>query len=277
VIIYLEKEMPNEDKEKSASEKEVFMPPARQRPAQPLAETFQAPVLTPAVQMLNMVEKVMMTPDIPLERIEMAIKMKNDMENREYEKLFYADLASMQVELPRVIKSKKGHNSLYAPLEDINDAIRPAMQRHGFAVTFRVSQPEGRIRVETVLSHKAGHYISTEVTLDPDTSGSKNGVQAVASSISYGKRIGVTALLNISTGDDTDGADLGPQTIGEDQSRQPEISDKALDWVAKANACSTSEELAVVYKAGWADLKGDGLGRDTFMKAKETVKKALSK
>ena len=38
-----------------------------------------------------------------------------------------------------------------------------------------------------------------------DTSGSKNGVQAVGSTVSYGKRYAICALLNISTGDDTDG------------------------------------------------------------------------
>ena len=234
------------------------------------------PATTTALQMLRMVEKVMMVPDIPIERIEMAIKMKNDMENREYEKLFYADLAAMQVELPRVVESKKAHNSSYAPLEDINDTIRPSMQKHGFAVTFRVTQPEGNIQVETILSHKAGHHINTVITLPPDTSGSKNGTQAVGSSISYGKRYGISALLNISTGDDTDGAGLGQPVQGPAVEAPVELSGKAADWIIACEECATAAELQECYTEGWADLKGDGYGRQEFMKAKEAAKARLA-
>jgi len=233
------------------------------------------PATTPAIQMLRMVEKVMMVPDIPIERIEMAIKMKNDMENRDYEKLFYADLAAMQVELPRVIESKKAHNSSYAPLEDINDTIRPAMQKWGFAVTFRVTQPGGAIQVETILSHKAGHHINTVITLPPDTSGSKNGTQAVGSSISYGKRYGISALLNISTGDDTDGYAAGRKDT---QTNSPtELSSKALDWVAMLEEQRTEKDLLDCFTTGWASLKGDGAGREAFMKAKDAAKARVAK
>jgi hypothetical protein len=42
-----------------------------------------------------------------------------------------------------------------------------------------------------------------------DTSGSKTSVQGIGSTVSYGKRYTLCALLNISTGDDTDGHQLG--------------------------------------------------------------------
>lgn len=57
-----------------------------------------------------------------------------------------------------------------------------------------------------MLSHRAGHREVTSIVLPVDTSGSKNGVQAVASSVSYGKRYTAGLLLNITTtGEDDDG------------------------------------------------------------------------
>jgi hypothetical protein len=44
-----------------------------------------------------------------------------------------------------------------------------------------------------VLSHELGHSEETTMTLPLDTSGSKNNVQAVGSSTSYGKRYTATA------------------------------------------------------------------------------------
>jgi hypothetical protein len=50
------------------------------------------------------------------------------------------------------------------------------------------------------------------MTLPLDTSGSKNNVQAVGSSTSYGKRYTATLLLNIRTkGEDDDGHAGGDQ------------------------------------------------------------------
>jgi len=228
------------------------------------AQQMVAPV-SQNMQMMSMLEKVVMMPDVPIERIEQVIKIKNDMEDRENQKAFYADLASMQVELPRVIKSKEGHNSKYAPLEDINDAVRPAFVKYGFAVTFRVTQPDGQILVDTILSHKGGHHITTEILLAPDTSGSKNGVQAVSSSVSYGKRIGISALLNVSTGDDADGAAV-----------DEEGSSKSAKWIGLVNGCSTLAGLQKVYKEAFDDLQGDYAGLASLMKAKDNTKKDIS-
>ena len=53
--------------------------------------------------------------------------------------------------------------------------------------------------VTGVLMHRAGHSMRTSMTLPFDTSGSKNAVQAIGSSVSYGKRYVISAMLNIAT------------------------------------------------------------------------------
>ncbi len=98
----------------------------------------------------------------------------------------------------------------YALWEDINDAIRPILLRFGFALSFRVSQEGPDITVTAVLMHKGGHVETSSLRLPPDPSGDKNSVQAVGSSVSYGKRYAASALLNLtSRGEDDDGRRAG--------------------------------------------------------------------
>src|SRR6185503_15653016 len=91
---------------------------------------------------------------------------------------------------------------------------------HGFALSFRTgSAPDGKLTVTGILSHRAGHQEETTLALMHDSTGSKNSVQAVGSSISYGKRYTAGALLNItSRGEDDDGKLAGaPEYITETQ------------------------------------------------------------
>lgn len=223
-----------------------------------------------SMALLQMVERVVMDPSLDLDRVQKVIDMKNEIEDREKERQFYADLAAMQVSLPRVIKSKKGHNSNYAPLEDINDVIREPLRDHGFAVTFRIHQEETEIKITTILSHRSGHNVQTQLRLAPDNSGSKNDVQAVGSSISYGKRYGVCALLNISTGDDVDGGEPVP-------AEEEKLTEKAADWLAAIEECTTRDELQTTYTEAFNDLKEDSdeFGLQQLNATKDGMKKKL--
>ena len=100
----------------------------------------------------------------------------------------------------------KNVQSTYALWEDINEELKPILAKHGFALSFRIPRGANGVEVEGVLSHKEGHRETTSILLPADTTGSKNAVQAVASSVSYGKRYTAGALLNFTTtGEDDDG------------------------------------------------------------------------
>jgi len=155
---------------------------------------------------LSMIERVVLNPDADMDKLAKMMDMQERILNRNAKQAFTADLAAMQAELPLVGKAGEGHNKAkYARLEDINEAIRPTLQKYGFAVTFRTKQTDKTLTVMAILSHKLGHSEDTDLILPLDTSGSKNAVQAIGSTVSYGKRYALCAILNISTGDDTDG------------------------------------------------------------------------
>lgn len=164
--------------------------------------------------MMEMVLRAARDPSVDVSKMERLMQMAKDMRAEEAKTAYFADLAEMQDELPSIQERgeiKIGNASQkYALWEDINKAIKPIMKRHGFAISFRTGIAEGKITVTGVLSHRGGHSEETTIHLPSDTSGSKNAVQAVGSSTSYGKRYTASALLNITTGgEDDDGEGEG--------------------------------------------------------------------
>ncbi len=161
--------------------------------------------------MLSIIERVALNPDADIEKMQKLLDMRLQLMNRDAQQAFAAAFAEMQPELPEIAERAKAHNSKYATLEDINEAVKPILAKHGFGLSFRVNQESGAIRVTGIISHKGGHSESTEMTLPADTGGSKNAVQAIGSSVSYAKRYVLSALLNISTrGEDDDAVQADP-------------------------------------------------------------------
>lgn len=161
--------------------------------------------------LLPMIDKLIERPDFDVEKLERLLDMQERIMTRSAMEQFNAAMAMMQDELPSIAERGKAHNTKYATFEDINDVAKPIMKTHGFAVSFRVHNIQGGIEVTGVLMHKGGHREETTMTLPLDTSGSKNAVQAVGSSVSYGKRYVMSALLNITTrSEDDDGESAAP-------------------------------------------------------------------
>ncbi len=181
------------------------------------AQAIQAaPAHNDASAIIQVIERAAMNPDVDIDKMERLLQMQERVLERQASMDFNASMAAMQTEMPSItergkIVVKGETRSHYATLEDIVDTARPIMQKHGFAVSFRVRSGESAIEVTGVLMHKSGHREETSMRLPFDQSGSKNGVQAYGSSVSYGKRYVMSALLNITTrGEDDDGNSAAP-------------------------------------------------------------------
>lgn len=178
----------------------------QRQPASPPAR------LSDTAAIIQMIERVALNPNADIDKMERLLQMQERVFERNARAAYTEALASMQQELPVInerggIKNNAGRvQSTYALWEDINEAIKPALTKYGFALTFRTGEHDGRVTVTGILSHKDGHREETTMHLPTDTSGSKNAVQAIGSSTSYGKRYTAAALLNLtSRGEDDDG------------------------------------------------------------------------
>lgn len=118
---------------------------------------------------------------------------------------FYESLSGFQSEMPTIEKKKSGHNYKYAPLSDIIEQVKSTLRKFGLSYRFEQSHDEG-IEITCIVTHVLGHSEQTTMKAAADTSGSKNSVQAIASTVTYLSRYTFCGGLGISTADeDMDG------------------------------------------------------------------------
>ena len=163
------------------------------------------PIQPEGATLLAVISRAASDPNTDVDKMERLMSMYERIESKRAEAAFAHDLSEMQDRLPSI--GERGNAAgryTYALWEDINAAIKPILKAHGFALSFRTSHENG-ITVTGVLTHSSGHREETSITLPADGSGNKNAVQAVASSVSYGKRYTAGALLNLTShGEDDD-------------------------------------------------------------------------
>lgn len=160
--------------------------------------------------MLDFIQRAAADPTVDIEKLERLIVLSERMQAKTAEAAFNAAMAQMQCHMPTVFEGATNTHTknTYATLDDINRAVKSVMQAHGFAVTFKVVHVAAGVSVTGILMHSAGHREETTLLLPVDTGPGRSTVQAVGSSVTYGKRYVMCALLNITTGDavDDDGA-----------------------------------------------------------------------
>jgi hypothetical protein len=185
-----------------------------------VAKVEQTAVVEARPSLLDRVLLAASDPATDVDKLERLMGLYERMSARQAEAAFHEAMAEMQPRLPVIDRKGSADKGkwMYARWEDIAEAVQPIIAEHGFSLRFRERWESERIIVTAVLS-KGGH---TETVDSPplmaDGSGSKNAIQAIASSVSYGKRIAATLALNIITrGEDDDGGSGGGRGISADQ------------------------------------------------------------
>lgn len=165
--------------------------------------------------------------DLNVEKMERLLAMYERTVEREAAVAYKEAMARVQAGMPQFGKSGeivvKGEvRSKYAKLEDIDKVIRPMLAAEGFSLSLDSESTDGKLyHVSCTVSHRQGHSETKSVLLPPDTSGAKNAVQAVFSTIvGYAHRQLVKMHFNIiETGIDTDGTGEAGEFITEDQAK----------------------------------------------------------
>jgi len=174
--------------------------------AQPIAKAEMTPY--------QLIEKLVTQKDVDVTKLEKLMEMQERWEANEARKAYYVDLTNFRAECPDIEKTKnvnfetqKGKtNYNYAGLAEVEKQIRPLLRKHGFAITWRTGQVESQVSVTCRLSHVMGHSEETSLCALPDTSGNKQPIQAVGSTISYLERYTMFAILGLASKEmDTDG------------------------------------------------------------------------
>ncbi|WP_226552944.1 ERF family protein [Celeribacter naphthalenivorans] len=173
----------------------------------------------PADPMVSMIERVVLNPDADLDKLERMLVMKERMDSQNARVAFSAALSAARAEIPPIIKdatvdftSQKGRTHYkHETLAGIAKQIDPILSAHGLSYRFRTDQGNGGVRVTCIIEHAQGHSEETSLSGSPDTSGSKNGFQAVGSAVTYLQRYTLKAALGLSAEVDDDAQGAAPR------------------------------------------------------------------
>ena len=152
---------------------------------------------------------------ITAEQMQIVLDMQIQWEKNEAEKAYHVAMAKFQENSPAIIKSKQGHNCMHADLAiDIVAKVAPLLSEHGLSHKWITKSMEGGVEVTCKITHVQGYSESTSMFAGPDTSGSKNAIQAIGSTVTYLQRYTLKAALGLAEGgQDDDGNGSGDNTV----------------------------------------------------------------
>ena len=150
-----------------------------------------------------------------LEQVEKLMILQERFEKRQSEKAYNKAMSEFKANPPQIIKDcqvsfkseKTGHTTSYkyAELVNIVEKIDPELSKYGLSSTWCPKQENGKIGVTCRISHVLGHREEGTLWANADTSGSKNDIQAMGSTITYLQRYTVLPLLGLACSRDDDG------------------------------------------------------------------------
>lgn len=205
---------------------------------------------------VTMFERLALDPSVNVEKLERLIEMQERIMRHNAKAAFDAAFAEMQGEIPIItergeIRVNGALRSRYATNEDIQEALRPILSKHGFALRFRNECHEKHLKVVGILSHRGGHSEQDEFLTAPDSSGSKNDIQAIGSARAYGQRYTTLSLLNIATREAGKGADDDGNAAG--RKSAPMAPAGKDDWLDDLRAVAENGTTAL--EAAWKSSK----------------------
>lgn len=177
--------------------------------------------------MLSMIERVLMAPDVPMDRITAMMDLRERQMDKEAEQAFNAAFAAAMADMTEVKRTgeNKHLKRKYATLDDLIRTARPVLSKHGLSLNWQTGIDGDTIWVRAVVRHALGHQIETEQRGPRDKGQQMNVLQGGGSTETYLKRYTGFAILGLSSGDevDDDGTGFGKQPsalITEEQYRE---------------------------------------------------------
>lgn len=150
-----------------------------------------------------------------LEYVKQLMELQERWEKNQARKAFVAAIAAFKAEPTRILKSKQvnipgGAKFAHATLADVCDGVVSALSKHGLSHKWELQQDGDRITVTCIVTHEAGHSERTMLSGLPDDSGKKNGIQQIASTVTYLQRYTLMAAVGLAAKDmDDDGRGAG--------------------------------------------------------------------
>jgi ERF superfamily len=181
-----------------------------------------------------------------IDKLKQLMDLQERYEANEARKAFVIALNAFKANPPTLYKNKKvefdttsGSTSYrHATLDQVSLVIGQALSEHGISHRWEVEQKDSLICVTCVLTHERGHSERVPMQATADTSGKKNSIQAIGSTVTYLQRytlLSATGMAVKNQDDDGNSAEGLPD-------------DQFNDFVARIKATTNHDDAKKVYK-----------------------------
>ena len=170
-----------------------------------------------------------------IEQLTKLMDLQERWEANEARKAFSAAMSAFRAKVPVIQKDTHVHfearnggmktDYWHATLAQITRTINPILAECGLTFSWSTQQEGGQITVHCDVTHVAGHTVRTTLTAGLETSGNKNPIQQMGSTVSYLQRYTLNAALGLSTDEDDDddgkkGGDDEPAIVTTEQAAE---------------------------------------------------------
>ena len=180
-----------------------------------------------------------------------------------------AALAKAQGQMKGAVKDSANpfFKSKYADLASVVEAIRSAFSANGLSYVQTVQSSDlDEVRVETMILHSSGEWISCGVLALPV---SKNDAQGYGSALTYARRYSLSAAVGVAPEDDDGNAAVAAKPNAKDWSKHSEA----------LNAAATLDALQRLFTLSYKEAQRDNdtMGMATLTNAKNKRKEVLQR
>lgn len=210
--------------------------------------------------------------DIDLEKLQQMMQMHERWEENQARKAFVRSMAQFKKNPPDIVKDKKvGYEDSkgnwvgysHATLGAVCDAVIAGLAEVGISHDWKPRQPDGKVGVACYLTHMDGHKDDgTYIEAPADTSGKKNAIQSIGSTITFLERYTLLAAVG-----------LAPKDLPDDDGDGH--ADPIPDWVdVYMDTVKFSDDLATLM-AAWKTAAGGCRrrgGREEYALIQQAVK-----
>ncbi len=205
-----------------------------------------------------------------LDRLEKLMMLQDKWEENQARKAYYEAVAEFKKNPPQVHKdmensqfSKANKKSMYVSLGNLVTTVNPALGAHGLSASWDISQNEKAIKITCKLAHRQGYSETVTMESAPDSSGAKNPIQQIKSTITYLRAITFEAVTGLAATGEANQDDDGNGTMEYITDQQLStitdmINDKGVDrpkFLAYIKAEATEKILAKDFGKAMAALK----------------------
>ena len=195
-----------------------------------------------------------------LDKLEKLMLLQERFEATEAKKAYVSAMAKFKKTPPEIDKDKTVSYGTtkynHASLANVTSKINAALSVYGLSAAWATKQDPSGITVTCTITHEMGHSESTSLTAEADSSGQKNKIQAIGSTITYLERYTILALTGLATHEQDDDGGKGETVfITEDQCN--ELNALVTDNKLNANGKWLSQFLAYLKVESFEVLPAD--------------------